>query len=100
MDNDIRVTWFALPIGMQISNIGSEVSRAINWKNKGNEKRKIGFCDKAIEFLRLSIEDPKNAHRVGEFNFCIEELTDYFKGDNIYGTTDEMLHKYYDAFIR
>ena len=99
MDNDIKVTWFAMPVSMQISNIGSEVSRAINWKNKGNEKRKIGCCDKAIEFLQLSIEYPKNAHRVGEFSFCIEELTDYFKGDNIYGTTDEMLHKYYDAFL-
>ena len=29
----------------------------------------------------------------------IEELKDYFLGENIYGTTDEMLHKYYDAFI-
>ena len=33
------------------------------------------------------------------FSFCIEELKDYFLGDNTYGTTDEMLHKYYDAFI-
>ena len=99
MDKDIRITWFEMPVSMQISNIGSEVSRAISWKNKGNEKRKIGFCNKAIEFLELSIEDPKNNHRIGEFSFCIEELKDYFIGDNIYGTTDEMLHKYYDAFI-
>ena len=77
MDKDIRITWFEMPVSMQISNIGSEVSRAINWKNKGNEKRKIGFCNKAIEFLELSIEDPKNKHRVGEFSFCIEELKDY-----------------------
>lgn len=99
MDKDIRITWFEMPVNMQISNIGSEVSRAINWKNKGNEKRKLGFCEKAIEFLELSIEDPKNAHRVGEFMFCIEELKDYFFGENTYGTTDEMLHKYYDSFI-
>ena len=99
MDKDLKATWFEMPVSMQISNIGSEVSRAINWKNKGNEKRKIGFCEKAIEFLQLSIEDPKNSHRIGEFSFCIEELKDYFLGDNIYKTTDEMLHKYYDAFI-
>ena len=99
MDKDLRTTWFEMPVSMQISNIGSEVSRAINWKNKGNEKRKIGFCEKAIEFLQLSIEDPKNIHRIGEFSFCIEELKDYFMGENIYKTTDEMLHKYYDAFI-
>lgn len=99
MDKDIRTTWFEMPVSMQISNIGSEVTRAINWKNKGNEKRKIGFCEKAIEFLKLSIEDPKNQHRTGEFSFCIEELRDYFLGENIYNTTDEMLRKYYDAFI-
>ncbi|MBQ2641607.1 MAG: hypothetical protein IJG15_06395 [Lachnospiraceae bacterium] len=99
MDKDISITWFEMPVSMQISNIGSEVSRAISWKKKGNEKRMIGFCNKAIEFLKLSIEDPKNKHRIGEFSFCIEELEDYFIGDNIYGTTDEMLHKYYDAFI-
>ena len=99
MDKDIRTTWFEMPVSMQISNIGSEVSRAINWKNKGNEKRKVGFCEKAIEFLELSMEDPKNKHRAGEFSYCIEELKDYFLGENVYGTTDEMLHKYYDAFL-
>lgn len=55
MDKDIRTTWFEMPVSVQISNIGSEVSRAINWKNKGNDKRKIGFCEKAIEYLELSI---------------------------------------------
>ena len=99
MDKDLRTTWFEMPVGMQISNVGSEVSRAISWKNRGNEKRKVGFCNKAIEFLQLSIEDPKNIHRIGELSFCIEELKDYFLGDNLYNTTDEMLRKYYDAFI-
>lgn len=99
MDKDLRTTWFEMPVSMQISNVGSEVSRAINWKNRGNEKRKVGFCNKAIEFLLLSIEDPKNIHRIGELSFCIEELRDYFLGDNLYNTTDEMLHKYYDAFV-
>ena len=88
-----------MPVSTQISNIGSEVSRAINWKNKGDDKRKEGFCKKAIELLVLSIKDPKNKNRVGEFSFCIEELQDYFLGDNIYGTTDEKLRKYYDAFL-
>ena len=88
-----------MPVQMQISNIGSEVNRAIHWKNKGNEKRKEGFCQKAIDYLILSIEDPKNAHRVEEFIFCIRELQDYFLGINYYNTTDEMLKKYYDAFI-
>ena len=32
MDRDVR--WFSMPVGMQISNIGSEVNRAIRWKKK------------------------------------------------------------------
>ena len=99
MDKGIKEKWFAMPIQMQISNIGSEVGRAIQWKNKGNEKRSEGFCQKAIDYLTLTIEDPKNVHRIGELIFCIRELQDYFLGSNYYGTTEEMPKKYYDAFI-
>ena len=96
---DQTLTWFAMPISMQIANVGSEVHRAIRWKNKGDDQKKISFCKKAIEFLELIKTDPKNKHRKNELDFCIEELTDYFLGENIYHTSDEVLIKYYDAFI-
>lgn len=99
MDSTTVASWYAMPVTMQISNIGSEVSRAIRWKNKGDDVKKVNFCKKAIEFLNLSISDPKNVHRKQEFEFCIEELQDYFMGNNDYDTTDEMLEKYYDAFL-
>lgn len=99
MDNKTIKTWYEMPVTLQISNIGSEVGRAIRYKNKGNHQRMIMFCEKAIGFLQLSISDPKNKHRQREFEFCIEELKDYFMGENIYQTTDEMLSKYYDAFL-
>ena len=97
MDRALR--WFALPVSMQISNIGSEVGRAIKYKNKNENEKANRFCEKAIELLKLSIEDPKNKHRTREFNFAIEELTDYFMGNNEYGTTETALKKYYDAFL-
>ena len=97
MDRVMR--WFEMPISLQISNIGSEVSRAIKYKNKNELDKAKRFCAKAIELIKLSEEDPKNTHRKGELDFAIEELEDYFYGENIYGTTDEMLHKYYDAFV-
>ena len=99
MDSKTIDTWYNMPVTMQISHIGSEVERAIRYKNKGNTQRMTMFCEKAIEFLRLSISDPKNKHRIQEFEFCIEELKDYFMGENVYQTTDEMLKKYYDAFL-
>lgn len=97
MDREIK--WFSMPIGVQLSNVGSEVHRAIKWKNKGDEQKKSSFCAKAIEFLELTKADPKNQYRKGELNGCINELKDYFMGENIYDTTEEQLIKYYDAFI-
>lgn len=97
MDRYLR--WFSMPIGMQISNIGSEVSRALRWKSKSDEKKTGEFTKKAIELLELTMQDPKNKHRTGELGYCIEELKDYFLGDNEYHTTEEMIKRYYDAFI-
>lgn len=50
---DQTVSWFAMPIGVQISNVGSEVHRAIRWKNRGDEQKRNSFCPKAIKFLEL-----------------------------------------------
>lgn len=86
-------------IGEQISNIGSEVNRAIKYKNRNEEDKKRRFYEKAVELLNLTCADPKNKFRLGELEFCIEELTDFFVGTNQYNTTDEMLMKYYDAFL-
>ncbi len=97
MDRTLR--WFEMGIGEQISNIGSEVNRAIKYKNKNEDEKKKRFYEKAVDLLKLTCADPKNKFRLGELNFCIEELTDYFIGDNQYNTTDEMLMKYYDAFL-
>ena len=58
------------------------------------------FIDYMIAMsLEIMKTDEKNRNRIGELNFCIEELKDYFLGENIYNTTDEMLMKYYDAYI-
>lgn len=98
-NEEFREKWFRMPVTEQISNIGGEVARAIRWKNKGDYQKTRNFCNKAIEFWLLTEEDPKNRHRIGEFDCAIEELRDYFLGDNIYGTTDEVLKRYYDAFL-
>ena len=98
-DKDRETRWFAMPVSMQLANVGSEVNRAIRYKNKNEPDKQVRFCDKAVELLQLSKRDPKNAHRQGELDFCIEELQDFFKGDNYYQTTEDKLMRYYDAFI-
>ena len=96
---DPKMRWFAMPVTEQISNIGSEVARALRYKKKGDYQKARNFANKAIEFWMLSEEDPKNRHRLTEFNCAVEELRDYFLGENIYQTTEEMLTQYYDAFL-
>lgn len=91
--------WFSMTIQEQISNIGSEVLRADRWKQKGNRERMRAYYDAAISFLCLSIRDPKNAAGKNELNLCIDELADYFIGENRWGTTSETLRKYYNAFL-
>ena len=91
--------WFSMPIGVQISNVGSEVNRAIRWKNRKEPQKAENFCKKAIEFLEIIKRDPKNVHRRGELDAAIEELRDYFLGENLFQTTDEVLTRYYDAFL-
>ena len=63
---DRTINWFEMPIDKQLANVGGEVNRAINWKNRGNEQRTAGFCNKAIEFLEIIKMDPKNKNRTGE----------------------------------
>jgi len=95
MDRDVK--WFQMSIGEQISNIGSEVARALKYKD--NEKKMLNFLNKAIELIERSQRDPKNRYRIAELGFCKEEMLDYFIGANIYQTTPEQMMKYYDAFL-
>jgi len=96
MDRDLN--WYAMPIGLQIYNIGSEVSRAIKWKNASNYERQINFAIKAIELIGLTKRDPKNLKRFDELNFYQQELIDYLFGENMYENTDESIMKIYDQW--
>ncbi len=47
---DKTISWFSMPVGMQISNVGSEVHRAIRWKNRGDNQKKPVFAIKPLSF--------------------------------------------------
>lgn len=98
-DEQTRKEWFEMPIERQISNIGSEVLRADRQKKRGNERLMRSFYNAAIDFLVLSMHDPKNAGRRDELGLCIDELADYFMGNNRWGTTSETLERYYNQFL-
>ena len=99
-NEEFREKWFRMPVTEQMADIGKEVAEAIRWKEKGDHQKTRSFCNNAIELLILIEEDPKHGRcAVEEFNSAVEELRDYFLGDNIYGTTDKVLMHYYGPFM-
>lgn len=86
--------WNALSTIEQMANIGSEVSRAINWKNRDKTTMQMAVY-RALELLALSVEDKKNNMGLKEILRVQECIADYFLGDNVYKFTDEWWQKYF-----
>ncbi len=92
-----RGKWRKFSLLEQMANVGAEIGRAINWKNKDERNSKMAF-ERGLELLDLTIEDPKNKKRLKELLRVREALVDYFCFDNIYGSSDEKWNNYFYAF--
>ena len=88
--------WFQLSLLEQLANIGSDVIRAIRWKQKGDSQYSQDAFDRAVELMDLTKADPKNRGRLKEVGRMREFFTDYFVGENIYGFTDDFWQRYFD----
>jgi len=95
--NLARGRWQELTLIQQMANIGSEVSRTINWQNKNKKYYKNAFY-RALELIDLTIADPKNKQKLKEIARMREVLVDYFWGENIYKSSDKFWQKYFYAF--
>lgn len=92
--------WLEKPITYQMGNIGSEVSRALKWTDKGNQPRADKAIDRALELFDFTIEaNLKNHARLTEVLKARDEFCEYFFGDNPYHTTPIAMQKYYDGFV-
>ena len=93
--------WFQFSVMEQMGNIGSDVRRAILFKNKGNlEYSKLAF-ESASELFNLTLSDPrwlKMPHRLKEIRMAKEIVYDFLFGKNQYNETSERLMKYFDEF--
>ena len=79
----------------QMANIGSEVYRAINWRNKGNEEYAQLAFDRSLELFDLSKESKLTYSQYKELLRMREIWVDYFKYDNEYNSTEEGINKYF-----
>ncbi len=79
----------------QMANIGSEVYRAINWRNKGNEEySQIAFL-RSLELFDLSKESKLTISQFRELTRMREIWVDFFKYDNQYNSTEDQINKYF-----
>jgi hypothetical protein len=90
--------WFGFSLPMQLSNIGSEIGRAINWKNKNNLELSQGAFERGLELLDLTILDQKNIKRLKELLLLREFLADYFCFGNTYKSTETQWNNYFMNF--
>ena len=90
--------WQTLSLMEQLANVGSEVERAISWRNKNNADYSRMAFERSLELLDLTISDSKNLQRLKELLRLREVLADYFSFSNVYNSSDESWHKYFLAF--
>lgn len=90
--------WFEFSLEEQLANVGMDIERTIQWKNKGNLDYSKGAFYRALDLLHLTIADPKNKGRLKEIVRSREALIDHFMYDNIYNTSDESWQKYFYQF--
>jgi hypothetical protein len=90
--------WNALSCCEQLANVGSEVERAIKWKQKGRTDYMLLAFDRALELLDLTVSDEKNRHRLRELLRTREALADFFVFNNSYNSTDKIWCNYFNGF--
>lgn len=90
--------WQSLSLMAQLGNAGSEVERALKWKEKGYEEYSRLAFDRALELIDLTIADPKNRKRLKEITRTRELLVDYFFADNEHHSTAQSWRNYFLAY--
>ena len=90
--------WKELSFFEQMANIGSEVERAIKWKNKNNADYSRQAFERALELLDLSIRSEKNKQKLKEMTRLREVLADYFAFENNYKSSDQKWQNYFYGF--
>lgn len=101
----IAQTWDKASFAWQMANIGSEVERAIKWKEKGNDKFAQKAFFRALELFDLTLQITadknikiNNLPKLTEIARSKELFADFFIGDNQYNSTKESWQKYFKAF--
>lgn len=90
--------WSNLSFLEQMANIGSEVERAIKWKEKNNLEYSKLAVQRALELIDLTLDNAFRFTCLKELARIREALVDYFHGSNQFNSTDKSWQKYFSSF--
>lgn len=91
--------WGTLTLAEQLGNAGADVGRAIRAREERDTGRFEAAFDRALELFDLTLADPRwSGPRVREIARTREVICDFLVGDNLYGSTPELLDNYFLAF--
>ena len=90
--------WQQLTLVEQMANVGSEVERALRWKERDDPEMWVKAFDRALELLVLTLEAPANRKRLKEVARAKEVLLDFFYGENQFATSANFLRQYFLEF--
>lgn len=78
--------WFSFSLAEQLGNIGSEVFRAIRWREKGNNEYFESAYIRMLELIDLTLADERwRGPRRKELARLREAICDSFEGGNQMG---------------
>ncbi|MFA5370143.1 MAG: hypothetical protein WC300_05465 [Candidatus Omnitrophota bacterium] len=90
--------WFGMPFAQQMANIGSEVNRAVNWRDKGDEDLSRKVLMRALELIDMSVLSLKQYPGLKELLRVRELLVDFFHGFNKFSLSVLFWKKYFGHF--
>ena len=91
--------WNHFTLVEQMANIGAEVGRTIKWIHKKNKQMSTNALYRALELLDFTIKDKKNKNSLKEILRTREAILDFFIGNNVYNSSNDLWEKYFYYFI-
>lgn len=91
--------WAEMSLAEQMANVGSEVSRALNWQKKGKKDLSERAFHRALELLDMTIAPIKKYSRLKELLRVREAMVDFFCGTNQFSSSELLWRKYFDHFV-
>ena len=89
--------WEKMSFFEQMANVGSEVERSVNWKEKNENNFELAV-ERALELMDITINDQKNKKRLKELCRLREVFVDW-RFDNNYKSSPQNWQSYFYPFI-